>query len=88
MDEDACLLLDALLPVGGAAADARLRLHVDVKTEVRRLCKHLLPYTCCFLPLVLMAEICCKSAKLVSTFCADAGAGGAPAAAGPGTKLD
>ena len=34
VDEDACLLLDALLPMGSKATDARLRLHVAVKTEV------------------------------------------------------
>jgi hypothetical protein len=34
VDEDACLLLDELLPMGRAVADARLRLHVAIKTEV------------------------------------------------------
>jgi hypothetical protein len=34
VDEDACLLVNELLPVGSAATDARLRLHVTIKTEV------------------------------------------------------
>lgn len=67
VDEDACLLLDELLPMGGATE--RLRLHIAVKTEVWQSCYLAMARLSCFHAPTLTAGHWFRLAKLTSCRC-------------------